>query len=118
MHELAITQNILDIALRHADEAHATSITNIYMVIGQLSSIIDDSVQFYWDFVSKGTIAEGAQLHFRRIPAEMLCKQCGNRFKLDGNDLACPKCGGVMITVVAGEEFSLEAIDIDTNNGE
>lgn len=118
MHELAITQNILDICLRHAAEAQANKITDIYMVIGQLSSIVDDSVQFYWDFVSQGTIAEGARLHFRRIPAEILCKKCGNRYKLDGKTLVCPECGSDIISVIAGEDFTLEAIDIDMDNGE
>ena len=64
MHELSITESILDITLRHARQAGAGRVTNLYLVIGQLASIVDDSVQFYWDIVAKGTLAEGAHLHF------------------------------------------------------
>ncbi len=110
MHELHVTQQILEIALRHADEAKR--ITDIYLVIGQLSSFVDDSIQFYWDMLSKDTIAVGAQLHFRRIPAEMLCKDCQQRHRLD-SDFACPNCGGVNLQVVAGDEFYVEAIDVE-----
>ena len=53
MHELPVTESVLEIALRHAKGAGAERITNIYLVIGQLSSIVDDSIQFYWDIVSK-----------------------------------------------------------------
>ena len=73
MHELPISQNILEIALRFAKENHATQITDLYLVIGQLSSVIDESIQFYWPIVSKDTIAEKAKLHFKRIPARLEC---------------------------------------------
>jgi hydrogenase nickel incorporation protein HypA/HybF len=113
MHELPVTENILNIALRHAKDAGASRITDVYLVIGARSSIADDSVQFYWDILSKDTPAEGGQLHFRRIPTEMVCLSCSRRYAPEGEDLACPNCGGVSIKVVAGEEFYLEAIDVD-----
>ncbi len=111
MHELAITENILDIALKHAK---GQRITDIYLVIGQLSSIVDDSVQFYWDTVSQETNAEGAKLHFRRISTEFLCQECKQRFSPSQYNYACPNCGSGHVTVVAGEEFYVEAIEINT----
>ena len=73
MHELSVTQSILEISLRHASDANARKITNLYLVVGQLATIVDDSVQFYWDMISEGTIAEGATLHFKRLPAKLIC---------------------------------------------
>lgn len=113
MHELPVTESVLDIALRHAEQAGAQRVTALYLVLGQLSSIVDDSVQFYWDIIARGTPAEGAQLHFKRVPAELLCLDCSRRYGLDGEDLACPHCGGARIKVVNGEQFQLEAIDVD-----
>jgi hydrogenase nickel incorporation protein HypA/HybF len=52
MHELAVTESILEIALRHAQEHNARHITGLYLVLGQWASIVDDSVQFYWDIIS------------------------------------------------------------------
>ena len=114
MHELSVTESILEIALRHAKSAQAKKISNLYLVIGQLSSIVDDSVQFYWDFVSKDTAAEGAQLNFRRIPAELRCSDCGHTYTLEKGELACPACGGAHIKIVSGEEFYLESIEVET----
>ncbi|HQF69985.1 MAG TPA: hydrogenase maturation nickel metallochaperone HypA, partial [Promineifilum sp.] len=76
MHELAITESILEIALRHGRSAGATRITDLHLVIGELSSVVDESVQFYWDIVSEGTAAAGATLHFRRVPARLVCRAC------------------------------------------
>ena len=112
MHELPITQSILNIALKHANEADAKRIENIHIVMGELSSNVDDSVQFYWDIIAKGTLAEGATLHFRRVPAEMQCVSCSEKFHPD-DEFLCPKCGNAGAKIIAGEEFYVEAIDID-----
>lgn len=113
MHELPVTENILEIALKHAEEAHATKITNIHLVIGQLSSIVDDSIQFYWDFLAKDTIAEGATLHFRRIPMQLKCIDCETIYTPENQELHCPECHSQKFLIIQGEEFFLEAIDID-----
>lgn len=111
MHELAVTESILEIAIRHGKKANAARITDLFLVIGQLSSIVDDSVQFYWPIISADSLAEGAQLHFRRIPAEMQCRDCLCRYSPDAN-LTCPECDSSRIRVVRGDEFYLESIEI------
>lgn len=113
MHELAVTQSVLEIALRHAEGAGASRITDLYLVIGELSSIVDDSVQFYWDIVTKDSIAQGSQLHFRRIVAEMQCEKCRHRFVLRGGSYLCPACGEQRVIVVTGDEFYLESIEVE-----
>jgi hydrogenase nickel incorporation protein HypA/HybF len=113
MHELPVTESILEIALRHARQVNATRVTDLYLVIGKLSSIVDDSIQFYWDIIAKDTIAEGAQLHFSRVPAELECTTCGTKFHPDGEDFSCPSCRSNAVRVSAGEEFYLQAIDVE-----
>lgn len=113
MHELSVTENILEIAKRHATQANATRVTDIYIVIGRLSSIVDDSVQFYWDFVSQDTICQGAQLHFERIPAKLLCLSCQHEYTLDNDLSACPQCSSAQVKVLSGEEFYLDSIAIE-----
>jgi len=113
MHELPISENILEIALSNANKAKAKRITDIYLVIGQLSSFIDESIQFYWDIISKDTIAEGAELHFNRIPAKFQCKRCENSFGLDGADFQCPRCSSTEIEIKSGREFYLDSIEVE-----
>jgi hydrogenase nickel incorporation protein HypA/HybF len=113
MHELSITENILEIALRHAKQANAKKINTIYLAIGELASIIDDSVQFYWDIVAKDTIAEEAVLNFKRIPVTLQCQVCSMRFSPNEDDFSCPDCDSNNIKVVSGNEFYLDAIDVE-----
>jgi hydrogenase nickel incorporation protein HypA/HybF len=114
MHELAVSESILEIAIRHAQEQNAVRITDMYLVLGQWSSIVDDSIQFYWDIISEGTIAKGAVLHFRRVPVLLACLDCGHEYKPTSEMLICPQCGSVRVKVKTGEEFQLEAIDVES----
>jgi len=114
MHELSITQNILTIALEHADKHQAQRITAIRLVIGQLSSLVDDAIQFYWDIISDGTQAKGAQLVFQRLPARLQCQACGHSYPLNAQAYTCPHCGQDAAQVVGGQEFYIESIDIQT----
>jgi hydrogenase nickel incorporation protein HypA/HybF len=113
MHELAITEEILRITVEHAERAHAHRVTDINITIGDLSSVVDDSVQFYFDFSSPGTIAEGAKLHFRRVPARLRCRQCEKEFEPDGMEWHCPDCHSLAGDVIAGREFYLESIEVE-----
>ena len=115
MHELSITQSILEIALRHGEQAQASKITALNLVIGQLSSVVDDSVQFYWDMIAEGTLAEGALLHFKRLPARLECLDCGQIYTLEGSQLdGCPACESMKVKVIAGKDFRLESIEVET----
>ncbi|MDD2922564.1 MAG: hydrogenase maturation nickel metallochaperone HypA [Anaerolineales bacterium] len=113
MHELAVTQSILDIALRHAQEADAKRITSINLVVGEFASIVDDSVQFYWDLLAEDTIAKGAQLRFERIVGEMTCTHCQNSFHPQELDFACPNCGSQFVQITKGDEFRVDSIDVE-----
>jgi len=112
MHELSVTESVLEIACKHAEKAGAKKVTDIYLVIGQLSSIVDDSVEFYWQMITKDTLCENARLHFKRIPAELVCLECDHQYSLTQELTPCPNCGSARIRVLTGDEFDLESIEI------
>lgn len=113
MHELPVTESVLEIAIRHAEKAEASRVTAVNLTIGQLSSIVDDSVKFYWDIITENTLCEGSKLQFKRLPAILKCHNCGLEYKLDGESSACPSCGSVLNTVITGEEFFVDSIEIE-----
>ena len=113
MHELSVTQGILDIALEKAREARASRITTINLVIGELSSIVDDCVQFYFDFLSKESIASDAKLSFTRIPMQVRCRGCRFSFSPDKSAWSCPQCGKWDAEITAGQEFYIDSIEVE-----
>ncbi len=118
MHELSVTESILEIASSHALNANAVKVTQINLVIGRLSSIVDDSVQFYWDMLSEETICAGSILSFTRLPAILHCLTCKKDYEIDHELTPCPLCGGYQTTIKGGEEFYVDSIEIekDTEN--
>jgi len=113
MHELPITQSVLELALQHAARAGGGRITDLYLVVGKLSGVVDASVQFYWDILTEDTPAADSRLHFRHTEARMRCTGCGCEFAPEEGIYACTACGSPQVKVIAGEEFQLEAIDVE-----
>lgn len=115
MHELPATQGMLDVALEAAAEVGATRVREIHLVVGQLTSIVDDSVQFYFDILARGTIADGAQLVFVREPANLKCHGCGHRADvLPPLSPTCPECGALELEVTGGQAFRVDSLEVDS----
>lgn len=112
MHEMAVTEDILRIVEDHAKRGGASQVTDIYLVIGELTSFVDDSIQFYFDMLSPGTIADGATLHFERIPTRFRCRKCGYEFEPEERDWLCPVCHALGGDVIAGKEFYVESLEV------
>ena len=113
MHELAITQSMLDLVLKQAEEAGAGEIGKIHLVIGEMTGVVARSVQFYFDFLSKDTPAEGAVLNFEVIPTTARCRDCAKEFELGEFDWTCPHCQGNNIEITGGKELFVESIEVN-----
>lgn len=112
MHELGITQNILSIALEKAKAVKANRVTKINLTIGELSGIVDECVQFYFNFLSKDTIAAEASLCFRQPPIQLRCRNCTTIFSPNNLDWACPNCREQKVEIVSGRECYVESIEV------
>ena len=110
MHELAITQNLLEIALKSASDRKVKGIT---VVIGELSGIVEDSVRFCFEVVAADTAAQGANLTFRTVPAHLRCTRCGLEFRMENGNWACPQCANLGGKVVQGRECYVESIEVE-----
>ncbi len=113
MHELAITQNMLDLVLEQAKKAEARKVGRINLVIGEMTGVVDGCVQFYFGFLSEGTIAEKAALSFTVVPTTARCRGCDKLFKLKEFDWTCPYCQGNNMEIVAGQELFVESIEVE-----
>lgn len=113
MHELSITEGILNTALNEARRSNAAKITGIVLGMGQLSSVVPECVQEYFDMLSEDTIAYGAKLTFNYIPAVLKCRECNNRFPLKHMRLICPACNSQKVEIVEGREFYIDRLEVE-----
>lgn len=114
MHELSVTQSVLDIAVDAAQGAGSPRITAIDLLVGELTGFVTDSIQFYFDLLSKGTAAEGAVLRVRREPVSATCTACGHVFHPEIPVLpACPACSSGAVRLAGGRELRVESIEVE-----
>lgn len=113
MHELTITESLLKTASDYALKNGAKKVVALNLVIGDLSGIIDDSVQFYWDMISENTICSASKLNVEKETAKFQCQNCQHEFNLDGELSPCPECQSIDIKVISGDEFMLKSIEIE-----
>ena len=113
MHELGITENIINIALAKAGEAQASKVVKINLVAGELSGFVPDCIQFYFDTLSKDTIAQGAELHFESVPAQLRCRDCSRVFQPQDSLWTCPECRGRSIEIFKGRELYIESMEVE-----
>jgi hydrogenase nickel incorporation protein HypA/HybF len=119
MHELAITQSIFNQALAEAKKHKAKRIKKIKLQVGEGAAIVPDCVQFYYDTLKKGTIAEQSVLEFEIVPLKIRCPQCKKEIKMpqasdiDFSSYKIPCDCNKGIEIVAGNDMIIEYIDIE-----
>ncbi|MEO0077948.1 MAG: hydrogenase maturation nickel metallochaperone HypA [candidate division WOR-3 bacterium] len=109
MHELAITQSMLNQVLAVAREHGAVRITTIRLLVGEAAGVVPDCVQFYFDQMKQGTCAADAKLEFRAAELRLRCPACGSEFsRIEG---LCSCNAGA--EVVSGQELAVESIEVE-----
>jgi hydrogenase nickel incorporation protein HypA/HybF len=115
MHELPITESILNIVLKHAAKNNVRQVVAIHLRIGKLSDLEDEWIQHYFDYLSKGTIAQGAKLIIERTPIILQCNSCKKSYEADMatiGDTACPACGQTDSTLISGREYYIKDMEV------
>lgn len=113
MHEQSIVESILAVALENAEKARATRIVRIHVVVGELSGVLEDAANFYFSFLSRDTIAAGAELRFKHVAAQFRCRQCDSVFTPEGRGFVCPQCKDQTVEIVAGRELYVDSLEVE-----
>lgn len=113
MHELAITQSILDIAQSAARDHGAKRVKSVRIMLGEYSGVVPQCIQYYFDIAAAGTVAEGAALDIHRLPVVIRCLTCGRESTIDKRRVACPLCGSTELKLLQGREFYVESLEVE-----
>ena len=115
MHEMALVRNVIGVALDEAEQARAEKIVSIYLRIGKGRDIVVELFSELFAHLARGTMAEGAELVYERVPMVTRCNDCGGFYRLDVHDEAtwpCPHCGSMNYSLHSGMEFSIDRIEL------
>jgi hydrogenase nickel incorporation protein HypA/HybF len=112
MHEVSLMQDTLTLAVRRATEAGAQRIHRLTMRVGPLSGAVPEALEFAFEIVAQGTIAEGAKLEVERVPIACYCPSCRAEFQSDDFVCECPTCHQLSADVRRGRELELESLEV------
>jgi len=110
MHELALSSAIVNTAVKHA---RGRKVSVVSLRVGRLRQVVPDTLEFYFAFVARDSLCEGARLEQETVPARLHCGACGREWEIDLPAFVCATCGPADVTVISGEEFEVESIEIE-----
>lgn len=113
MHELGLTQSLIEIAERTAQANGGQRVISVTVEIGALAGVVPDAIEFCFAACSKGTLLDGCRLQLIAIPGRGRCCDCGIECKLDPYTVACPACGGFSLDRLQGEELRVIELELD-----
>jgi len=110
MHELSLSSAIVNTVVKHAD---GRRVTVVNLQVGRLRQVVPDTLEFYFEFVARGTVCEGARLEQEVLDARLCCKPCGSEWEIQIPAFRCPSCGGSDVAIASGDEFEVESIEVE-----
>lgn len=113
MHELALTESIVDIVVEEARRHGFVRVRVIRLRIGAMSHVEPEALRFCFDAVARGTAAEGATLDIVRLNGEGWCPDCEKTVAIDMRFGPCPDCGGRRVQLTSGDELRVHELEVD-----
>lgn len=115
MHETSVAEKIVTTAIEIAQSNHATQILSLHLRLGELAGIEEKTLRFALEVACNGTMAQGCRVDIERVPGRFRCWTCSQERGGDLYDL-CPACGNLGGDILAGREFRIVAIDVDSKD--
>jgi hydrogenase nickel incorporation protein HypA/HybF len=110
VHELSLSTAIVNTVAKHA---RGRRVTVVSLRVGRLRQVIPDTLEFYFQFVARDSVCEGARLEQEVIPASLRCRACDREWEIEIPAFRCPSCGGSDVEIASGDEFEVESIEVE-----
>jgi len=110
VHEMSITQGIVDICLQHAA---GRRITSVLIEIGTLSGVVPEAIDFCFSACSCDTTAENARLTILQTEGRGRCLECMLEQPVERLYNSCRQCGSYSLVILSGEEMRVVEIEVD-----
>jgi hydrogenase nickel incorporation protein HypA/HybF len=110
VHELSLSSAIVNTVVKHAA---GRPVTLVNLRVGRLRQVVPDTLEFYFEFVARGTVCEGARLAQEVLDARLHCNACELEWEIEIPAFRCPACGGSDVAIASGDEFEVESIEVE-----
>ncbi|CAA9378405.1 MAG: [NiFe] hydrogenase nickel incorporation protein HypA [uncultured Nocardioidaceae bacterium] len=109
MHEMAITQSVVDMVV---ERTAGRRVTCVRLEVGRLSGVVADALRFCFDLATADTSLEGAELAIDETVGRATCRTCGDEFEVNDLILLCP-CGSADVHILTGRELRVASVEME-----
>jgi hydrogenase nickel incorporation protein HypA/HybF len=110
VHELGLCEGILAAVERRAA---GRRVTRVRVRAGARHRVVESALDQAFALVSRGTVADGADVDLVVVPVRVRCLDCGHQAEAADALAACPACGGLDLDLEGGDELILESIELE-----
>ena len=110
MHELSLSGAVVNTVVKHAGERPVRLVS---LRVGRLRQVVPETLEFYFGFVARDTVCEGAALELEMVEASLRCNSCAHEWGIEIPAFRCPSCEGSDVLVASGDEFEVESIEVE-----
>ena len=119
MHEMGIAQELVKIAQDAVPEdMENPKVETIYLRIGKLAAVVEHSLQFCFEIITKDTALENAKFEIESVPVRAQCKSCGHKWEITGPVFQCPSCTEGEVEMLSGREIEIISIELCEKNSQ
>ena len=110
MHELSITQSIVEACIECSGGARVLRVT---LEVGHLSGVMPHALRFCYDVVTEGTSLQGSTLEIICMPGLSRCRDCGAYVQMLDLLSSC-NCGSVNLErPQGGDQLRIKSMEIE-----
>lgn len=113
MHEMSLCEGILQVLEDQAKAQNYKRVKTVWLEIGALAGVEVSAMEFSYDVVCRGSIAEGSELKIIHLPATAWCMQCAESVEIEERHQACPQCGGYQLQSTGGDEMRIKELEVE-----
>ncbi len=112
MHELGTIYYVIDTVEQLMVENQLTKVGSITLQVGEVSGIIPEYLQEFWEYARKKTEHfQETELIIEKLEAVTYCQDCGKTYSTMQYKKICPCCGSGNTFLVTGNEYIIKEIE-------
>jgi hydrogenase nickel incorporation protein HypA/HybF len=106
-------QSVMETVEQTARNNGALAIDVVRLVVGDMTEVVNEAMEFAFEAMSPGTPCEGAKLEITNVRPRSRCLNCGYEYEHDRYHWGCPKCDSLATELIAGRELYIDSIEIE-----
>ncbi len=113
MHEVALISGVLEIIDQYTHRLDGRKVKTVNLIVGEMTNAVPEALGMAFAALSRGTVAEGAELVIKKVPLTARCTACGWEGKTEKHEFICPQCSALGLDIVTGRELYVESLEVD-----